>query len=81
MILITACPIKGQVRKDCASDPGCHPTCGDTAPISCPAICIINGCECPNGTVIDEDKNECVAPSECTGMYVHHCTYACMALN
>ena len=32
--------------------------------------CIINGCECPAGTVIDEDKGECVAPSECEGTHI-----------
>ena len=36
----------------------------------CPAVCIINGCECPAGTVIDEDKGECVAPSECEGTHI-----------
>ena len=70
IILITACPIKGQVRKECASHPGCHQTCNTTGSVACPAVCIVNGCECPNGTVIDEDKNECVAPSECTGSYI-----------
>ena len=54
--LITACLIKGQVRRECASHPGCHQTCNSTGPVACPAICIVNGCECPNGTVIDEDK-------------------------
>ena len=81
IIFIVGCPIKGQVRRGCASDPSCHQICNNNEPIICPAVCIFNGCECPNGTVIDEDKNECVAPSECTGMYVHHCTYVCMALN
>ena len=32
-------------------------------------MCYINGCECPTGTVIDVDKRECVAPSECEGMH------------
>ena len=36
---------------------------------SLPLVLIVNGCECPSGIVIDEAKNECVAPSECTGMY------------
>jgi len=27
------------------------------------------GCECPDGKVIDEDKNECVSPKEC-GKYI-----------
>jgi len=40
----------------------------------CPAVCIINGCECPNGKVLDEAKKECVAPSECPGIhYIYDC--------
>ena len=65
---IVACPIKGQIRKECASHPGCHQTCNSTNTTVCPAVCIINGCECPNGTVIDENRNECVTPSECAGI-------------
>ena len=64
---ITACPIEGQVRKECASHPNCHQTCNTTGSVVCPRACIVNGCECPDGTVIDEDKNECVAPRECEG--------------
>ena len=65
--LIAVCPIKGQIRKECASHPSCARTCNSTDPTICPAVCIINGCECPDGTVIDKDKNECVAPRECEG--------------
>ena len=70
--LITACPIKGQIRKECASHPSCHQTCNTSNPESlpCPAICINNGCECPEGTVIDQEKKECVAPYECEGTYM-----------
>ena len=67
--LIIVCPIKGQVRRECASHPSCHQTCNSTGSTICPAICIINGCECPEGTVIDEDKWECVPRSECEGMF------------
>ena len=70
--MITACPIEGQVRKECASHPDCHKTCNTTGPVSCPRICIVNGCECPDGTVIDEYKNECVAPSRCEGMLYNY---------
>ena len=63
-----ACPIEGQIRKECASHPLCHLTCDDDGSRPCPAICIGNGCECPDGTVIDVIKRECVAPSECEGM-------------
>jgi len=58
----------GQIRDECASDPSCHFTCDirDT-PLPCPRNCVVNGCECPAGTVIDEDKNQCVDPTECPG--------------
>ena len=62
------CPIKGQIRKKCASHPSCHQTCNSTGPTICPAVCVINGCECPTGTVIDETKRECVPQSECKGI-------------
>ena len=66
---IIVCPIKGQIRKECASHPSCHQTCNSTGSISCPAVCIVNGCECPPGTVIDEDKRKCVPQSECEGIF------------
>ena len=69
MTLITACPIEGQVRRECASHPSCHRTCNTTGPVACPRVCIVNGCECPRRQVIDEDTNQCVAPSECTGKH------------
>ena len=68
-VLITACPIKGQIRKECASHPNCHGTCNTTEPLPCPFVCVVNGCECPEGTIIDEDKNECVTPNECEGRH------------
>jgi len=54
---------------ECASHPDCTKTCinKNFGPIICPEVCIINGCVCPNGTVVDEAKNECVASSECPG--------------
>ena len=70
--MITVCPIKGQVRRECASHPDCHQTCNTTGPVVCPRICIVNGCECPDGTVIDEYKNECVTPNECEGMLYNY---------
>ena len=66
-MLIAVCSIRGQIRKECASHPSCARKCNSTYPIICPRVCNVNGCECPDGTVIDEDKNECVAPSECEG--------------
>jgi len=56
------------MRRQCASHPSCHRTCDNPVGGACPLVCIINGCECPTGTVIDEDKGECVAPRECQSM-------------
>lgn len=67
VILIPACPIEGQVRKECAGHPDCALTCNTTGPIVCPLSCAINGCECPDGTVLDEDNNKCVPPRQCLG--------------
>ena len=58
-----ACPVEGQVYTDCASS--CPPTCdnvNDT--IACDAACW-QGCQCPSGTVIDEERRRCVEPSQC----------------
>ena len=65
--LNAVCPIKGQIRRECADHPTCHPTCNKFGPMPCPRICIPNGCQCPPGTVIDERINECVTPIECKG--------------
>ena len=65
-----ACQISGQVRMDCASLESCHLTCENrNTPLFCPLVCNLNGCQCPDGKVIDEDKNQCVDPTECPGMY------------
>ena len=67
IVLITACPIEGQIRRECASHPDCHRTCNDTGPRPCPLICIPNGCECPPGTVINEAGEACITPNQCEG--------------
>lgn len=66
-ITFTECPIKGQNRTGCALHPNCTISCKDTdQPLkTCPEVCVVNGCECPRGTVVDEKKNECVPLSEC----------------
>ena len=65
-----ACPVSGQIRKECASLPICHSTCENhETPRPCPLVCAVNGCECPTGTVIDEAQNSCVDPNTCPGMY------------
>lgn len=66
---IARCPIKGQIRRECASHPSCHQTCNGSVSDVCYLSCIINGCECPNGTVIDTVKFECVQLHECSGMH------------
>ena len=60
-----ACPIRGQIRLECAANPSCHRTCNGTVAEICSQDCIPNGCQCPAGTVIDQIQNECVPPFEC----------------
>ena len=60
---IADCPISGQVRKECASP--CNKTCANMNDLVCTPVCVINGCQCPEGTVIDEQSNTCVHPSYC----------------
>lgn len=61
---MTACPVGGQIRVECASP--CNTTCANMNTISgCIAVCVTNGCQCPSGTVIDEQSNNCVAHSDC----------------
>ena len=66
-LLVTACPIEGQVRRECAPHPSCHQACNSTGNEVCILSCIVNGCVCPNETVIDWSTNQCVAPNECEG--------------
>lgn len=72
MQLLPPCSIKGQSRKECALHPNCTMTCKDIGePLRvCAESCVVNGCECPNGTIVDEEKSECVPLSECPGMYI-----------
>ena len=65
LLSIGNCTVKGQVVKECGMVPTCATTCASRFNfIFCPQVC--NGvCECPAGTIIDEDSNECVPPSEC----------------
>ena len=71
LFYFTDCTIKGQVNKECASHPNCTKTCNNrNNPVACIQACIPYGCECPNGMVVDEERNECVATSECPGKSV-----------
>ena len=55
--------------KDCALHPSCHKTCNNiNESVVCSHNCIPNGCECPDGTVLDKEKIECVDMSECPRM-------------
>jgi len=64
-----ACPVKGQVRVDCATS--CVVTCANmNSSYFCPESCQLNGCECPRGTVINEKINSCVHPADCKGSYL-----------
>lgn len=63
-IYFTVCTIKGQVIQECALNPNCTTTCNNTNE-ACVYSCIPYGCQCPNGTVVDEANNECIATSEC----------------
>ena len=70
LFFIIACPVGGQIRRGCASP--CNTTCANmNMLLACPAVCVRNGCQCPYGTVIDEQSNTCVAPTACpsTGSY------------
>jgi len=62
--MVTDCPIAGQERRQCAS--ACDITCSNyLASIVCPAVCVINGCQCPVGSVINEAANSCVIMENC----------------
>ena len=66
------CPIKGQINKECALHTDCAKTCNNSGKLLvCSETCVTDGCECPDGTVIDLDKNECVELGECPGMVMH----------
>ena len=56
--------MKGQVRVDCATS--CVITCANMNTLQvCTESCQLNGCQCPQGSVINEEINTCVRPSDC----------------
>ena len=61
--MATDCPVTGQMRRDCAS--ACGLTCNNYRGAICTAICVVNGCQCPTGTVINEETNSCIAMEDC----------------
>ena len=72
MYLGIGCSVGGQIVKECALHSDCAKTCSNSGELlACTEACVTDGCECPDGTVIDEDRNECVQLGECPGMYVY----------
>ena len=64
IFVLLDCPVGGQIRVECASP--CNTTCANmNTLLACPAVCVINGCQCPSGMVIDEQNNTCVVPAAC----------------
>ncbi|KAJ8732616.1 hypothetical protein PYW07_015215 [Mythimna separata] len=60
----------------CGGDPnaesGCGSNCGrlcsnynSSEPAICPEICILNGCDCKDGFVLDESTGKCILPNQC----------------
>ena len=70
LLLTTACPVEGQVRVECAS------ACNTCAKVNTPVICLkvyfVSSCQCPSGTVIDEQTDTCVPSPDCpsTGSFI-----------
>ncbi|KAI5645184.1 trypsin inhibitor like cysteine rich domain-containing protein [Phthorimaea operculella] len=60
----------------CGGDPnaraGCGGNCGrrcsdyNKGPVACPLICLLNGCDCIDGYVYDDNIKKCVRPEKCT---------------
>lgn len=68
-LLYTDCPITGQIRKSVGPDPSCWANCNPSDDDDiCLELGVVNGCVCPDGTLINRDTNECVTPDECPGM-------------
>lgn len=62
--MVIDCPITGQERKMCASE--CNRTCNNYfLPIGCSTVCVDNGCQCPEMSVINEETNSCVTIEDC----------------
>lgn len=67
---------------DCARDQRCRYTCDNrNNSIRCRFPCIVKGCQCPEGQVVNELTNECVEPAMCpaskfTLSLVHNCMFS-----
>ena len=54
---------------DCGT--ACPPTCSEPYPRTCTLHCV-PGCQCPSGTVLDEQQNKCVKAEECSKITSTH---------
>ncbi|XP_065893168.1 SCO-spondin-like [Dysidea avara] len=59
---IPSCSVEGQVYMSCGTD--CVPTCANPNPTNCTSSCV-QGCHCPDGSVLDETSNKCVTVDQC----------------
>lgn len=51
---------------NCAVDPRCQHNCENKDNfIQCLLPCVVNGCQCPEGQVVNELTNECVEQAMC----------------
>ena len=61
--IVTRCLIEGQRYTTCGT--ACPPTCKEPEKIiACTTDCV-PGCQCPFGTVLDEENKRCVKPELC----------------
>ena len=58
----TICPIEGQEYMECGT--ACPLTCKEQDPVPCSRQCV-PGCQCPRGTVLDEENKRCVESHLC----------------
>ena len=64
---LAGCPVSGQTRSECASPSACHSSCANAnTVIICLTVCVVNGCECPSGTFLNDDTSACVHPVGCS---------------
>ena len=68
--LTQPCPIKGQIRQRRARASKCQTKCSEKYLFNyCYDVVTSNYeilCDCPEGTLIDEFRNECAPRDECT---------------
>ena len=57
VVIATSCLIEGQEYTECGT--ACPIACRNPNPAPCAPDCV-PGCQCPLGTVLDEENNKCV---------------------